>query len=92
MIESDFIKLNAVRKEHLPTVFDLLQHMSQCGIQVASHYVPLHSSEMGLRSGKMDFDIYTTIESERLVRLPLWFGMQEADVAKVIKSVVAYFN
>lgn len=63
------------------------------GVQAVFHYVPLHSSEAGRRFGRFHGeDKFTTKESERLVRLPLWYGVENVDVEKIIASVKDFLN
>lgn len=57
------------------------------------HYVPLHSSKAGLNFGKFTGkDIYTTKDSERLLRLPLYFSTSLSDVEFICKTLTGYFN
>ena len=57
------------------------------------HYVPLHSSPAGEKFGRFDgTDQFTTAESERLVRLPLFYNMTDEDVEKVIAAAVGYLT
>ena len=57
----------------------LIRFLKENGIGAVFHYVPLHSSEAGVRLGRFSGeDRYTTRESERLVRLPLYYGMGNA--------------
>ena len=52
------------------------------------HYVPLHTAPAGLRFGHFHGqDRYTTSESERLIRLPLWFGISQLDQTKVVETI-----
>lgn len=56
------------------------------------HYVPLHSSPAGQKFGRFSGeDCFTTQESERLVRLPLFYNLTEQEQNKVIKSVRDFF-
>lgn len=69
-----------------------ISYMKEQGIFCVFHYVPLHSAPAGLKYGRFDGeDIYTTKESERLVRLPMYYGMDENDLQKVI-SVIRTFG
>jgi dTDP-4-amino-4,6-dideoxygalactose transaminase len=53
------------------------------------HYVPLHSAPMGRKAGRAFGDLTNTSNlSERLVRLPLWLGIEE-HMAFVIQEVIA---
>ncbi len=57
------------------------------------HYVPLHSSEAGKNFGRFNgMDRYTTAESERLVRLPIFYNMTEGQQVKVIEMVKKFFS
>lgn len=59
--------------------------MKERGINCVFHYVPLHSSPAGLRFGRFDGeDEYTTRESDRLVRLPMYYGLKPDDAQRVI--------
>jgi dTDP-4-amino-4,6-dideoxygalactose transaminase len=52
------------------------------------HFVPLHSSPAGKRLGRSPGPLPVTDQaSDRLLRLPLWFGMGEADVERVVGAV-----
>ena len=52
------------------------------------HYVPLHSATAGLKYGRFSGrDIYTTKESERLIRLPLYYGITEAEIDTVCETI-----
>ena len=69
----------------------IITYMKSRELGVVFHYVPLHSSEGGRKysrfSGK---DEYTTKESNRLIRLPMWYRMKEEDVEEVIKQLKAF--
>lgn len=57
------------------------------------HYIPLHSSPAGLETGRFHGeDRYTTKESERLIRLPMYYGLQEADVDKVVETIKSFWK
>lgn len=70
-----------------------ISYMKENGIGCVFHYIPLHSSPAGIKFGRFfEEDVYTTKESERLVRLPLWYGMTEDIVMKVIEAVKEFFG
>ncbi|MFD1416748.1 dTDP-4-amino-4,6-dideoxygalactose transaminase [Oceanobacillus jeddahense] len=70
----------------------LIQYLKQRNIVTATHYVPLHSSVAGKQCGVFSGeDRYTTIESERLVRLPLYYGISKGDVEYVIQSIQQFY-
>ncbi len=58
------------------------------GIDVVFHYVPLHSSPAGQRFGRVSGSLPVTEDVwQRLLRLPLWAGMVEADVDQVVAAI-----
>lgn len=70
-----------------------ISFLKERGVQACFHYIPLHSSPAGLRFGRFDgADEHTTRESERLVRLPLYYGMAPEDREAVIAAVRAFFE
>ena len=66
----------------------LLATLSKRGINAVFHFVPLHSSEGGRRFGRSHGSMHHTESvSDRLVRLPLWVGMGQLDVDRVVTAV-----
>lgn len=71
---------------------ELIRFLREREVYAVFHYIPLHSAPAGLRFGRFDGpDQYTTAESERLVRLPMYYGLTEADQAVVIEQVLAFY-
>ncbi|MBA4372487.1 MAG: dTDP-4-amino-4,6-dideoxygalactose transaminase [Thermodesulfovibrio sp.] len=71
---------------------DFIEHLKTKGVNAVFHYVPLHSSPMGLKHGRVSGQMTITDSvSERLVRLPLWVGMGDR-WAEVGKHVVSFFR
>lgn len=71
----------------------LLAHLKQNEIMAVFHYVPLHSAPAGQKYGRFHGeDRYTTAESERLLRLPLWYGMEQDARNRVIDAVRAFYK
>ncbi|WP_235933206.1 dTDP-4-amino-4,6-dideoxygalactose transaminase [Paragemmobacter ruber] len=67
--------------------------LRQNGIIAPFHYVPLHSAQAGQAFGRFHGeDRHTTAESERLLRLPLFFGLTEGQQARVIDRVQAFWQ
>jgi dTDP-4-amino-4,6-dideoxygalactose transaminase len=65
-----------------------IAELKRVGIHAVFHYVPLHSSEAGRQHGRQAGDLrMTDAVSERLVRLPLWTGMTDDEVERVIDAV-----
>ena len=70
-----------------------IQHLKDNGVLAVFHYIPLHSAPAGLRYGRFSGeDVYTTKESDRLVRLPLYYGLTAQDRQQVIQAVKAFFE
>lgn len=71
----------------------LLAHLKAHDVMAVFHYVPLHTASAGARFSRFNGeDRYTTRQSERLVRLPLWYGMPDADVRAVIQAVTSFYE
>jgi dTDP-4-amino-4,6-dideoxygalactose transaminase len=66
----------------------LIRQLAHNGVQAVFHYVPLHSSPAGRRHGRVHGQLPVTDDvSERVVRLPLWVGMEDGDVDRVVAAV-----
>ena len=71
----------------------LIAFLKAQGIHATFHYVPLHSAPAGKKFGRFHGeDRWTTVESERLLRLPLYHRMEEAHVARVADAVKEYYG
>lgn len=70
----------------------LISYLKERDIAAVFHYVPLHSAPAGLRFGRFHGeDRYTTKESERLLRLPMYYNLSESDQQKVIDAVHGFY-
>lgn len=70
----------------------LLTFLKEKGVGAVFHYVPLHTSQAGKRWGVfIGEDEYTTRESDRLIRLPLWYRIDEDDLECVVTAISQYF-
>ena len=70
-----------------------IKYMKDNDILCVFHYVPLHSAPAGIKFGRFDgVDEYTTLESDRLVRLPMYYNMDENDLKKVIDKTIEFFG
>ncbi|HPF88980.1 MAG TPA: DegT/DnrJ/EryC1/StrS family aminotransferase, partial [Candidatus Limiplasma sp.] len=71
----------------------LIQNLKERDIMAVFHYVPLHSSRAGQKFGHFHGeDRYTTVESERLLRLPMYYGLSQADCDRVIEAVHDFYH
>ena len=72
---------------------EFIRFLKENDILAVFHYIPLHSAPAGEKFGRFDGeDIYTTAESERLVRLPMYYGLTEDDQNKVIAKVLEFYE
>lgn len=71
----------------------LIAYMKENGIGCVFHYIPLHSAPAGRKFGRFHGeDQYTTKESERLMRLPMYYGLKPEDVEKVIETIKNFYK
>ena len=70
-----------------------ISHMKENGVCSVFHYVPLHSAPAGRKYGRFSgIDEFTTSESDRLVRLPMYYGLTPEDRDHVIDAALKYFR
>ncbi|MBQ0027612.1 MAG: dTDP-4-amino-4,6-dideoxygalactose transaminase [Lachnospiraceae bacterium] len=71
----------------------LISYLKENDIMAVFHYVPLHSAPAGLKYARFSGeDVYTTKESDRLVRLPLYYGLTEDNVNYICEKVHDFFR
>lgn len=71
----------------------LIEFLKQNGIYSAFHYVPLHTAPAGIKFGRfVGEDKYTTKESERLTRLPMYYGLKDEEVKLVSDKVKEFYH
>jgi dTDP-4-amino-4,6-dideoxygalactose transaminase len=71
----------------------LIHHLQEQGIMAVFHYVPLHDSPAGQKFGEFKGkDRYTTTESNRLVRLPMFYGLKQAEIEKISQAVTHFYK
>lgn len=93
----DYCKHNAhmfyIKTKDLNERSRLISFLREKGINAVFHYVPLHSADGGLKFGRFSGeDRYTTIESERLLRLPLHYNLSLPDVERICNSVISFYE
>ena len=67
---------------------EFISFLKERGVMAVFHYVPLHSAPAGLKFGRFHGeDKYTTADSDRLVRLPMYYGLSDEDRNTVIDAV-----
>lgn len=99
VIERPFVPEYAVHNAHmyymklkdLDTRTEFIRYMRENGVQCVFHYIPLHTASAGKRFGRFcGEDRYTTKESERLVRLPMYYNLELEQAEKVADLVLKF--
>ena len=82
-----------IKAKDLDTRTRLITFLKEQGIQAVFHYIPLHTAPAGQKFGRFHGnDIYTTKESEALVRLPLFYSLENAQVEYIIDKVKEFYR
>ena len=72
---------------------EFIEYLKANDIMAVFHYIPLHSSPAGKQFGMfVGEDVFTTTESERLIRLPMYYGLDSATIEKVTNTIKEFFN
>ncbi len=72
---------------------ELIAYLKAAEIQTVFHYVPLHTAPAGLKFGRFSGeDRYTTRESERILRLPMYYGLKEEQVLYVAEKIKEFYR
>ena len=93
----DYAEHNAhmyyIKTKDLETRGRLIDFLAKREIHTVFHYVPLHSAPAGQKFGHFHGeDKYTTKESERLLRLPMYYQLKEEDQEQVVKAVKEFYE
>ncbi len=80
-----------IKVKDLKVRTDLINWMKEKGIHCVFHYIPLHTAPAGMKYGRFHGeDVYTTRESERLMRLPMYYSLSMEDVKYVTDCLLSY--
>ena len=70
----------------------LIKHLAENDIMAVFHYIPLHSAPAGKALGRFHgADEYTTKESERLLRLPMFYGLKSEQVDLICDKITEFY-
>ena len=70
-----------------------ISYLKENGIAAVFHYIPLHSSPAGLKYGRFNGeDRYTTKESDRLVRLPMYYGLKKEEIEYICEKIKGFYK
>ena len=82
-----------VKLKNLSERTEFITYLRDKGVQSTFHYIPLHSAPAGEKFGRFHGeDQFTTSESERLTRLPMYYGIGEQDRKYVVDCIKEYFG
>jgi dTDP-4-amino-4,6-dideoxygalactose transaminase len=82
-----------IKVKDLETRSSFIEYLKNNNIWVVFHYVPLHSAPAGLKFGRFNGDnIYTTLNSERLIRLPMYYRLNKKDINKILEVINEFFK
>lgn len=82
-----------IKTKDLEERTEFIRYLKENGVGAVFHYIPLHSAPAGEKYGEFfGEDKYTTKESERLLRLPLYYDMKESDREYVVEKVLDFWK
>ena len=82
-----------IKTESLEVRQSLISYLKARDILTVFHYVPLHSAEAGRKYGRFNGeDKYTTADSERLLRLPMYYGLTHDEVRTVVAEIRGFYD
>jgi len=71
----------------------LIEYLKLHDIMAVFHYIPLHSAPAGIKYGVFrGGDIFTSNESDRLLRLPLYYGLQHSDIEYITDKIRSFLT
>ena len=72
---------------------ELIKYLDENEIMAVFHYIPLHTAPAGKKYGRFNGeDKYTTKESERLLRLPMYYGLEDEEVTRICQKVKTFYK
>jgi dTDP-4-amino-4,6-dideoxygalactose transaminase len=82
-----------IKTKNLDERTRLIEFLKQRGINAVFHYVPLHSSKSGKEFGRFcGIDKYTSSESNKLIRLPMYHGIKQDDIIKISEAIYSFYK
>ena len=81
-----------IKTKDLPERTALIKFLKAKDIQSVFHYIPLHTAPAGIKYGRFNGeDKYTTSESDRLLRLPMYYNLKRKDATKVVEAIKEFY-
>ncbi len=82
-----------IKTKDLEERSSLISFLKEQGIGSVFHYIPLHSAPAGRKFGEFrGEDKYTTKESERILRLPMYYGLKEEEVQYIVEKLYEFYQ
>lgn len=82
-----------IKAKDLEERTNLIKYLKENGVQAVFHYIPLHTAPAGIKYGRFNGeDKYTTKESNRLLRLPMYYNLQKEDAEKVVQTIKDFYT
>ncbi|WP_455559642.1 dTDP-4-amino-4,6-dideoxygalactose transaminase [Agathobaculum hominis] len=82
-----------IKLKNLEERTKFIAYLREHEVQSVFHYIPLHSAPAGQKFGHFHGeDVFTTKESERLARLPMYYGLSNENLSLVIETVKSFFE
>ena len=82
-----------IKTKDLEERMQLIDFLKKNGVLAVFHYIPLHLAAAGKKYGRFSGeDKYTTRESERLLRLPMYYGLREYEINYIIETITNFYQ
>jgi len=82
-----------IKTKNLKERTELIAFLKENGVLSVFHYIPLHSAPAGIKYGRFSGeDKYTTVESERLCRLPMYYGLKAEQVEYITEKIREFYS
>lgn len=82
-----------IKAKNLEERTALISYLKEYDILAVFHYIPLHNAPAGKQYGRFHGeDKYTTSESERIMRLPMYYGLKEEEIDKIVSCVKNFYK
>ncbi len=82
-----------IKSKNIDERTKLIEYLKDNNIYTVFHYIPLHSSPAGIKFGKFSgIDGFTTSESEKLIRLPMYYGLKSEDINRICGVLIEYYK
>jgi dTDP-4-amino-4,6-dideoxygalactose transaminase len=101
LIDIPFVPVNCTHNAHMLYIkvkdinvrSSLIDYLKSKDILSVFHYIPLHTSSAGVKFSRFEGDdIYTTEQSERLIRLPMYYGIEKETIDYIVSEIYSFFE